>query len=155
VSGGSRDADRRARRAVTASLQLAPFVDVLTVLVTFLVFTSVWPQVTALDVGPPPYCRGGEPRPPEAPPLMVRVRASGYVVTRRGAAPRTIEKRGDAYDTRALGAAFDEARGRDPENLEVTIASEDHVAYSAVVGVMDEALAHRLTTLSLVVDELD
>ncbi len=54
---------RRSRRALDATLNVVPAIDLLACCISFLLFTAVWPQVSRLQVAPI-----GNGAPPDVPP---------------------------------------------------------------------------------------
>jgi len=140
------------KKSVDAQLNMVPFIDLLSVLISFLLMTSVWTQVAKIDVKQAPTNASEEPQQEqdkEKLNLTVLVKASGYTVTRKGTVMKEIEKKGDAYDTTALGETLKQARSENPENEEVIVTCEDKIPYQEMITVMDLALEHKLTGISV------
>src|SRR5438094_7015174 len=94
------------KKTVDFQVNLIPMIDLLSVLISFLLMTSVWTQVAKIDVKQSPNLPNDDPTPP--PPeeeklnLTVLIKGSGYTVTTKGAVVKEIEKKGEAYDTATL-----------------------------------------------------
>jgi biopolymer transport protein ExbD len=137
-----------AKRSVDFQLNMVPFIDLLSVLISFLLMTSVWNQVAKIDVEPAPE-QGGDVRTQEELDLTIVVKASGYTVTKRGAVVKDIDKQGQAYDVASLAGALVQQRAEHPDNNDVVVVCEDEIAYEDLVHVMDTALEHQLTRIAV------
>lgn len=137
-----------AKRSVDFQLNMVPFIDLLSVLISFLLMTSVWNQVAKIDVEPAPQ-QGGDVRTQEELDLTIVVKASGYTVTKRGAVVKDIDKQGQAYDVASLAGALEQQRAEHPDNNDVVVVCEDEIAYEDLVHVMDTALEHQLTRIAV------
>lgn len=131
---------------------MIPFIDLLSVLISFLLMTSVWTQVAKIDVKQSPNLPSDEPAPPpeeEKLSLTVLIKGSGYTVTKKGAVVKEIEKKGDEYDATTLGEILKQVRAEHPDNEDVNVTSEDKVPYKELITVMDLCLKHKLTGISV------
>lgn len=141
------------KKVVDFQLNLIPFIDLLSVLISFLLMTSVWTQVAKIDVKQSPNQISDEPPPEQNPEeklnLTVLVKASGYAVMKKGAVVKEIEKKGEEYDSVTLAEALKTARAEHPENDEIIVTCEDKVPYQELITVMDIALEHSLTGISV------
>ena len=140
------------KKVVDFQLNLIPFIDLLSVLISFLLMTSVWTQVAKIDVKQSPNQISDEPPPEdkeEKLALTVLVKATGYSVMKKGAVVKEIEKKGEDYDSVTLSEALKTARAEHPENDEVIVTCEDKVPYQELITVMDIALEHNLTGISV------
>lgn len=140
------------KKTVDFQLNLIPFIDLLSVLISFLLMTSVWTQIERIDVQQKPTVPSDEP--PETPPeeqlnLTVLIKSTGYTVTTKGKVVREIEKKGDAWDSEALNEALKSVAAEHPENHDVTLTSEDSVPYEQLIQVMDLCLTHALDGISV------
>ena len=102
-SGGARG------RAVSVELNLVPFIDLMSVLITFLLITAVWTQVSMIQIGSSLYAKNDESQSPPVPPpkaeiaLKVDVKADGYVLT-VGTQLISLPKVANEYDMESLTA---------------------------------------------------
>jgi biopolymer transport protein ExbD len=141
------------KKSVDFQLNLIPCIDLLSVLISFLLMTSVWTQVAKIDVKQSPNLPSDEPTPPQDPEeklnLTVLIKATGYSVSAKGAVLKEIEKKGDTYDTATLSETLKTARADHPENEDINITCEDKVPYQELISVMDLCLDHKLTGISV------
>ena len=74
-------------RKKNIELNLVPFIDLMSVLITFLLITAVWTQVSMIQIGSSLYGKKSDSQPnPKPPPnadvlLKVDVKEIGYVLT--------------------------------------------------------------------------
>ena len=144
VSGG--------KKPVDFQINLIPCIDLLSVLISFLLMTPVWTQVSKIDV---------KQRPNQASPdvpvvlhdegldLTVLIKASGYTVSKKGVVLHEITKKGEAWDRRRLSEVLQAVRAEHPDNRDVTVRSEDRVPYQALITAMDACLANKLAAISV------
>ncbi|MCK6550861.1 biopolymer transporter ExbD [Myxococcota bacterium] len=140
------------KKSVDFQVNLIPMIDLLSVLISFLLMTSVWTQIAKIDVKQSPNLPSDEPTPPpdeEKLNLTVLIKASGYTVTKKGAVVKEIEKKGDDYDAATLSEILKQVRAEHPENEDVQVTSEDKVPYKELITVMDLCLKHKLTGISV------
>jgi biopolymer transport protein ExbD len=139
------------KKSVDFQLNLIPCIDLLSVLISFLLMTSVWTQVAKIDVRQTPNMPSDEPTPPDEEKLnlTVLIKGSGYTVSKKGAVVKEIEKKGDTYDSTTLGEALKQVAAEHPDNHDVTVTSEDKVPYQELITVMDLCLIHKLDGISV------
>lgn len=140
------------KKSLDFQINLVPMIDLLSVLISFLLMTSVWTQIAKIDVKQSPNLPSDEPTPPpdeEKLNLTVLIKASGYTVTKKGAVVKEIEKKGDEYDSATLSEILKQVRAEHPENEDVQVTSEDKVPYRELITVMDLCLKHKLTGISV------
>jgi biopolymer transport protein ExbD len=138
------------KRSVDFQLNLIPCIDLLSVLISFLLMTSVWTQIAQIDVKHAPDGPAGDPSGPrEALRLSVLIRSTGYTVSSGESLMKVIAKSGEAYDTASLGEVLAKIRAEHPENRDVIVSCEDKVPYQELITVMDTCLQHELTGISV------
>lgn len=140
------------KKSVDFQLNLVPFIDLLSVLISFLLMTSVWTQVARINVRQQPNLPSDDPTPPpEEEPLnlAVLIKSSGYTVTKKGAMVKEIEKKGEEYDSTTLSETLKQMVAENPENKDITVTSEDKVPYKELITVMDLCLEHNLAGISV------
>jgi biopolymer transport protein ExbD len=150
--GAPQPASGGGKKSVDFQLNMIPFIDLLSVLISFLLMTSVWTQVAKIDVKQSPNLPSDEPTPPpeeEKLNLTVLIKGSGYTVTKKGAVVKEIEKKGEEYDSTTLSEILKQVRAEHPDNEDVNVTSEDKVPYKELITVMDLCLKHKLTGISV------
>ena len=132
-------------RDVNTELNLVPVIDLMSVLITFLLITAVWTQVSMIQLG----ASFASPRDPEQtdikpPPLedvvlKLEIRKTGYVLF-VGKDVRPIPKVNSDYDNESLEADLKKIKQLYPDKGGVKMAIEDEIMYEVVVGAMDTGL---------------
>ena len=128
-------------RNVAADLNLVPFIDFLSVLITFLLLTAVWNQINAVQVDqevmdpntPPP----DPPDTPPVPPLTVHVRADGVWAGRNLETGQNFTKEDDTFDWEGLTEMLEGDRTTYPEEVNVVIVTDDGVEYEHMIKALD------------------
>lgn len=141
------------KKSVDFQLNMVPFIDLLSVLIAFLLMTSVWTQVAKIDVKQSPNQISDEPQ-QEKPDeqklnLTVLIKSTGYSVMAKSAVVKDIEKKGDAYDSTVLSEVLKQQRDLNPSNEELIVTCEDKIPYQEMITVMDIALEYKLTGISV------
>jgi biopolymer transport protein TolR len=132
-------------RDPNVELNLVPVIDLMSVLITFLLISAVWTQVSMIQLG----ASFASPRDPEQvdikpPPiedlvLKLEIRANGYVLF-VGKEVRTLPMIDGAYDTEALIADLSKVKQMYPDKPGVKMAISDEIMYEHVVAAMDAGL---------------
>ncbi|MFO0729053.1 MAG: biopolymer transporter ExbD [Myxococcota bacterium] len=141
------------KKSVDFQLNMVPFIDLLSVLISFLLMTSVWTQVAKIDVKQSPNQISDEPQEKKDDEqklnLTVLIKSTGYSVMAKSAVVKDIEKKGDAYDSAVLAEVLKQQRDLNPSNEELIVTCEDKIPYQEMITVMDIALEHKLTGISV------
>jgi biopolymer transport protein TolR len=150
--GGS---GKKKRKSLDAVINVVPAIDLLSCLITFLLYTAVWTQISRLQVqqfgtGAP------EPAPTEQQKQMIVTLALGE----RGMAISTtsglsfeipLDRAGGAVkqDYKALSERLKQLRADYPETAAITVSAEDTVPYGDLVEVIDTCIGQGLTSVSV------
>lgn len=132
-------------RSVNTDLNLVPFIDLMSVLITFLLISAVWTQVSMIQLGAsfasPKDPSQQEIKPPPLEDLVLRldVRANGYVLY-VGKDVRPIPLVSGKYDNESLLADLIKVKQMYPDKGGVKMAISDEILYEIVVGAMDTGL---------------
>lgn len=131
-------------RSANTDLNLVPFIDLMSVLITFLLITAVWSQVSMIQLGSSIYGKKNENQtdPPPTPPphadLPVRldVKETGFRLV-VGSVKHQITKMKGAYDVVALTSFLKKVKTDYPEKMDAVITVDDEVAYEFLILGMD------------------
>jgi biopolymer transport protein TolR len=136
------------KKSLNASLNLVPYIDLLTCMVAFLLITAVWTQLAQLKTSP--QGKGGdvEATPPTIK-IAVMVSQDGLNVVINQEREILPDKKGQP-DWKALSASLKKAKGQFPDKEDVQIASEDGVVFDRLTGIMDLTIAAGFPAVSLV-----
>lgn len=140
------------KKTVDFQLNLIPCIDLLSVLISFLLMTSVWTQIARIDVKQQPNLPAEDTPPPpdeERLNLTLLIKGTGYTVMKKGAVVKEIEKKGDVYDSATLNEVLKQLSAEHPDNHDVTVTSEDKVPYQELITVMDMCLQYKLEGISV------
>ena len=151
--GGAAPEEGKGKRSLDAPINLVPYIDLMTTIITFLMMTAVWTRIAALEVqnasgGNPPEEKEEEEK-DRPKPIIVLITDQALKVQEEGSEMRELPTTGEDYDFKGLSEqlkAFKEAR---PERVELKVKAEDGVPYSAVASVIDISTGIGLTGLTL------
>lgn len=138
-SGGGRG------RKVSLELNLVPFIDLMSVLITFLLITAVWSQVSMIQIGSSLYGKKNEEQPaPQIPPdadvvLKLEIRDSGYLLT-LGKQVINVPLVDKEFDEAGLIAQIEKAKQLYPNKNDAAIAMQDSLPYERLIKGMDAFL---------------
>lgn len=147
-SGGSKG------RAVSVELNLVPFIDLMSVLITFLLITAVWTQVSMIQIGSSLYAKKDESQSPPKPPpnadvaLKVDVKMDGYVLT-IGTQIISLPKIGADYDNPSLVAQLQRVKQLYPEKIDGIVSMSDQIPYEQLIITMDQFLVAGFPNISI------
>jgi biopolymer transport protein ExbD len=134
------------RRATNFELNLVPFIDLMSVCITFLLISAVWTQVSMIQLGASFASPKNETQKDVTPPpnedvvLRVDVVSNGYVL-KVGMQTKPIPKLGpDTYDVATLTNELQQVKKKYPDKPGVKIAIADDIIYDHVVKAMDAGL---------------
>jgi biopolymer transport protein TolR len=152
--GGGAPSGGGGKKPIDFELNLVPFIDLMTAMISFLLITAVWTQVAKIDVKQTPNMPSEDSTPPppdeEKLSLTVLIKTSGYTVTKKGGTViKEIEAKGEIFDVAALGETLKQVRAEHPENKDIQVTCEDKVPYEELIRVMDECLKFELTGITV------
>lgn len=147
-SGGS------GKRETNFELNLVPFIDLMSVLITFLLITAVWTQVSMIKLGSSLYSKNNteevdKPPPKFDIPLRVDVKEAGHRVV-IGSKTMDIPKLGpEEYDTDTLVARLMEIKQVYPDKVDAVITVEEQLKYDYLIQGMDAILQAGFPAISV------
>lgn len=132
-------------RSKNFDLNLVPFIDLMSVLITFLLISAVWTQVSMIQLGAS-FASPKDPNqevitPPPLEDLVLRldIKATGYVLY-VGKDVRAIPMLNGEYDKEALSADLEKVKQMYPDKGGIKMAIENEIKYEHVVTAMDLGL---------------
>lgn len=134
-------------------LNLVPFIDLMSVLITFLLITAVWTQVSMIQIGSSIYGKKTDSAPSTPPPdtdvvLRVEVKPNGYTLTVAKQNTNIPLKNGE-FDDAGLIEQLQKVREQYPNKLDGAIAMADDLPYERLIHVMDAFLKNGFGSLSV------
>lgn len=140
-------------RKKTLEVNLVPFIDLMSVLITFLLITAVWSQVSMIQIGSSIYGKKTDPTPTPLPPkadvvLKVDVRATGYILT-VGKQVIQIPFKGGDFDDVGLVEKLAAAKMQYPDKTDGALAMSDDLPYERLIHAMDAYLKAGFSAISV------
>lgn len=140
------------KKALDANINLVPYIDLLMTIMTFLMMTAVWTQITMLEVQ---NASGGAEAQPEEPdpnapkPILVLVGKEQVVVQEEGAEARPFPATPDGYDFNGVNIELKRLKDARQDREVVKIQFEDGVAYVNLTKLIDLATGNGLKQVTL------
>ena len=145
---------KRGGRSSNMDLNLVPFIDLMSVLISFLLITAVWTQVSMIQIGSSLYGKKSETQPAQPPPpnadvvLRVDVKTNGYVLT-IGKQAFSLPLINSQYDEAGLIAQLQRVKQLYPEKKDAVVAVSDELAYERLIKAMDSLLISGFPAISV------
>jgi biopolymer transport protein TolR len=132
------------KRASSFDLNLVPFIDLMSVMITFLLITAVWTQVSMIKLGSSIYGKQNiEDTPPPPPmsdvPFRLDVKESGYRIV-IGKQTYVIDKVNGEYDKADLKNKLENIKQAYPDKVDAVITAEEQLKYDYLIQGMDALL---------------
>jgi biopolymer transport protein TolR len=140
------------KKPLDAAINLVPYIDLLMTIMTFLMMTAVWTQISMLEVQ---NASGGqeqqaeEPDPDAPKPILIMLTDRAVKVQEEGGELKEFPSTGDGYDVNGVSIELKRLKDARPERQEVKVQSEDGVKYSDIVKVIDITSGLDLKALTL------
>jgi len=145
---------KKGKKSLDASLNLVPFIDLLSCCISFLLITAVWTQIAGLQVA----SSGGPPddKPKEQTiDIKLLLTDKGYSLNMAGAnidIPKVQSKEegaGMAFDRKTLADKLHTLKASLPDQQAITVQPEDAVAYDDLVNAVDACLGEQLHNVTV------
>jgi biopolymer transport protein ExbD len=137
------------KRSLNASLNLVPYIDLLTCMVAFLLITAVWTQLAQLKLSQRvPGTEDGKEEKPMAKIAVVVGDDNLNVVVNQDR--EVVPDKNGQPDWDILATLLKKAKSQFPDKDDVQIASVDSVVFGRLTGVMDTTIAAGFPAVSLV-----
>lgn len=152
VDGGG---GKKGKKPLDHNLPLVPFIDLLSVLISFLMMTAVWNQISRLQIQ---HTGAQSDTPPEQQPNTIDVRLEiterGFKLIAAGNAVEISKATGEGgggltYNHKDLAAKLKDIKAAFPEQRAVTLAAEDGVAYEDLIRTIDTILGEQIPDVSV------
>jgi biopolymer transport protein ExbD len=133
---------------------LVPFIDLMSVLITFLLITAVWTQVSMIQIGTSVYGKKDEGSPPPVMPpnvdivLKLEIESSGYKLY-VGKEMFNIPKVMGNFDDSTLVSQLERVKQLYPEKQDAALAMDEELPYERLIKGMDAFLAAGFTQISV------
>lgn len=151
-SGGG----KKKRRALDATINVVPAIDLLSCCISFLLFTAVWTQIGRLQAAP---SGSGDPTPEVQPVKSLTVTLTigerGFVLATSAGAQIEIPAAGRSsdggalYDLKGLADRLKKLKAEYPDQAAITVAADDAVMYADLVHAIDACVGAGLANVSV------
>lgn len=141
-------------RKKNIELNLVPVIDLMSVLITFLLITAVWTQVSMIQIGSSLYGKKMENQAPAEPPphaeviLRVDVKDAGYVLT-VGKQVISLPMIANQFDDAGLIAQLQRVKQLYPDKVDAVVSVSDTVPYESLIKAMDDMLVSGFSSISV------
>lgn len=133
---------------------LVPFIDLMSVLITFLLISAVWTQVSMIQIGTSIYGKRNEATEPAPPPpdadivLKLDIRETGYQLT-VGREVFNLPLVGGQFDEPGLISQLERVKQLYPNKQDGALAMDDLLPYERLIRGMDAFLAAGFIQISV------
>jgi biopolymer transport protein TolR len=134
-------------------INLIPFIDLMSMNISFLLITAVWTQVSMIQIGSSIYGKRndtGQVEQPQKPTvnLKVDINSQGYVVN-AGKQSFVVPKKGDAYDPDGLTSYLKDFKAKFPEKTDGILSMLDDIKYDELIRGMDAMMSAGFPELAI------
>lgn len=146
---------KRKRRALDATVNVVPAIDLLSCCISFLLFTAVWTQIGRLQAAPMGSGPAAETQPTKSLTVTLVIGERGYVLATSAGAQIEIPlagRSGDGtvlYDLKGLAERLKKLKSEFPDQAAITVAAEDAVLYADLVHTIDACVGAGLANVSV------
>lgn len=142
------------KRKTNLEINLVPFIDLMSVLITFLLITAVWTQVSMIQIGSSLYGKRNDQQeqpkilPDADVPLRVDISNRGYTMVLGKQIIQLPLIKGE-YDEEGLVAQLEKAKQLYPNKTDAAIAMSDELPYERLIKGMDNMLRAGFPAISV------
>jgi biopolymer transport protein ExbD len=140
------------KKPLDATLNLVPFIDLLSCCISFLLITAVWTQLARMDVSQKGQGAAGadQEKPPEPTvQLTLFIDKDGYTFAKSTGESTAIPKKGEEYDYARLADVLKDAKTAYPDKTDIQVKSDDDVIYNSIIKTMDIVLSAKFPDIGL------
>lgn len=139
------------KKPLDASINLVPFIDLLSCCISFLLITAVWTQLARMDVTQKSKAPSGavEDQPTPTVQLTLFINKDGYIFSKSTGESTPIELKGEEYDYVKLSEIMQQAKKDHPDKEDITIKTDDNVIYNKIIKTMDVVISSKFPNVSL------
>lgn len=153
--------DKSRGRTTNIDVNLVPFIDLMSCLITFLLITAVWTQVSMIQLGSSIYGKKNEQQEMSTPPpladipLRVDVKEFGYRVIIGSDKIQIPKARDGEYDLERLLAKLKEIKEKYPDKNDAVITVDEVLPYELLITGMDTMIKGGFQTISVATTEAE
>lgn len=139
------------KKPLDASINLVPFIDLLSCCISFLLITAVWTQLARMDVTQKSKAPSGAVDEPPTPSvqLTLYINKDGYIFSKSTGESTPVEMKGEEYDYVKLADIMAQAKKDHPDKEDITVKADDSIIYNLVIKTMDVVISAKFPNISL------
>lgn len=141
------------KKSIQADLNLVPFIDFLSVLISFLLVSAVWTQLARINVTQKSASGGAPSDQPiqnvEQLKITVSVNPDGFVLSTGPIQKEPIAKKGTEYDYETLYQKLKQLKDSNPEKEDLIVGSVTGVQYEFVIRTVDYCIKSGFPTVTV------
>lgn len=141
------------KKPLDASINLVPFIDLLSCCISFLLITAVWTQFARMNVTQKGQGQAGRTdvdKPPEPTvSLTLFIDKDGYTFSKSTGDSTPIPMQGEEYDIAKLTDTLRQTKGQYPDKTDITVKADDAVIYNKIIQTMDAVIGAGFPDVSL------
>ncbi|MEM7646788.1 MAG: biopolymer transporter ExbD [Pseudomonadota bacterium] len=147
------DGGGKGKKEATFDLNLVPFIDLMSVMITFLLITAVWTQVSMIKLGSSIYGKQNTDEQTPPPPrtdvaFRVDVKETGYRIL-IGKRKISVDKKNGEYDKEEILKQFSNIKQAYPDKVDAVITVEEQLKYDFLIQGMDMLLQSGFPAVSV------
>jgi biopolymer transport protein TolR len=144
-------------RSVNIELNIVPFIDLMSVMISFLIVSAVWSQISMIQLGSSMYSKKTTEEQPKPPPkadfpFRVDVKAHGFQVI-AGVEKKQIPLENGEHNFTALKEELARVKQLNPEKTDAVLTMNDELAYELLIKTMDRVLENGFNEISVATAE--
>lgn len=148
------DEGGRGKRSSNFEVNLVPFIDLMSVLITFLLITAVWTQVSMIKLGSSLHSKKNTEEVDKTPPnsdipLRLDVKDAGHRLIIGSKTVEVPKKSNGDYDRETLVARLMEIKQIYPDKVDAVVTVEEHLKYDFMIQGMDALLEAGFPAISV------
>jgi biopolymer transport protein ExbD len=141
------------KKSINAELNLVPFIDFLSVLISFLLVSAVWTQLARINVTQKSASGGAPSDQPiqnvEQLKITIAVNPDGFVLSVGPLQKENIAKKGTEYDYEALFQKLSTLKEANPDKEDLIVGSVAGVQYEFVIRTVDFCIKAGFPTVTV------
>ncbi|MES2963429.1 MAG: biopolymer transporter ExbD [Bdellovibrionota bacterium] len=147
--------DKSKGRTMNIEVNLVPFIDLMSCLITFLLITAVWTQVSMIQLGSSIYGKKSENQDMSTPPpladipLRLDVKEEGYRIVIGSDRVMIPKLRDGTWDRERLSAKLKEIKEKYPEKNDGVITVDEVLQYDLLITGMDTMIQSGFQAISV------
>jgi biopolymer transport protein ExbD len=146
---------KKKKRALDATVNVVPAIDLLSCCISFLLFTAVWTQIGRLQAAPTGNGAPAETEPAKTLTVTLTMGQAGFVLATSAGAQIEIPATGRTaegapqYDLKNLAERLKKLKGEFPDQAAITVAADDAVIYADLIHTIDACVGAGLANVSV------